>query len=393
MRWLPCKVKPPQISLEMTKGKNYFDTFYRSIENSIRIDSLKLRIPITLTTITDKSIFDHYAETNLNTGEIAPEEFKLKAKEYKFSETSKVKILIERRSTAKERIEDCLVIYLNSKILRERYFEGLHFDLIKDVYNDLISLNVFHVDYETFLRSDCTDIDLKFDEQMKQEEWNLLLDQFMKATIPSNEADKGYKRFKPTAKFPFQNGLMYNKRASATASRPFLKLYWKGGEMITKSEDFRAEHLSQLDQDKLKQFVRIETTIKDKRHASKLGIENITLLGLLSLNEKTKEQVFRTMISKYLHRPKRRLIAEAPKDDRMTPEQQIQYYSIVLLMEHTTHNADEVINSLIQGIPTKQTRYRKKKDLTLIYDRYIKGNKIDLSNEKINSFFNKFEWV
>ena len=94
MRWLPCKVKPPQISLEMTKGKKYFDTFYRSIENSIRIDSLKLRIPITLTTITDKSIFDHYAETNLNTGEIAPEEFKLKAKEYKFSETSKVKILI-----------------------------------------------------------------------------------------------------------------------------------------------------------------------------------------------------------------------------------------------------------------------------------------------------------
>ena len=94
-----------------------------------------------------------------------------------------------------------------------------------------------------------------------------------------------------------------------------------------------------------------------------------------------------------MHRPKRRLIAEAPKDDRMTPEQQIQYYSIVLLMEHTTHNADEVINSLIQGIPTKQTRYRKKKDLTLIYDRYIKGNKIDLSNEKINSFFNKFEWV
>lgn len=360
---------------------------------SIDLDSLKLRLPINLITLKDKSIFDHYAETNLNTGEVDPNEFKLKAKEYHFTETSKVKILIERRRTTKDTIEECLIIYLNSKVLRQRYFEGIHLDNINSIYKDLMSLNVFSVEYEVFLNAECTDIDFKFDERMTQDEWNELLNQFMQATIPTAEADKGYKRFKPTSKHPFQNGLMYNRRANATPSRPFLKLYWKGGELLSNSLDYKEEHFADVDAEDLKQIVRIETTIKNKMHAQKIGLNNLRLLNLLTLTPESRERIFRSMISKYLHKPTKQLKAEAPKDDRMTPDQQIQYYSIVLLMEHTNNKADAVIESLLQGIERKDTRYRKRKELNHVYNRYIKGQKVDLRVDKINSFFTKFGWV
>lgn len=375
----------------MHKDNNYFNKLYNGIKNSIRYDSLKIRIPIHLVDIKDTSILDYYADTNLNTGEIHSSVFKQKAKEYFFNSTSKVKILIEKRPTANGKVEDCLVILLNSKILRSRYLEGLHFDVIETVYKDLMSLNVFSVDYETFLRSDCTDVDIKLDEVMNQEEWTELINQFMQLTKQSKEQNKGYKRFKPNAQYPHQNGLMYNTRATASASTPFLKLYWKGGELITQSLDFFEENLKDISKTDILNLVRIETTIKDKRHARSLGIDNMTLLGLLSLTEQTKEDIFRKMTSKHLERPQRTLKAETPKAD-MTPEQQIQYYSIVLLMEHTKHNADEVIKSLLQGITSAPTKSRKKKELTLIYERHIRGNKIDLRTEKINSFFTKFGW-
>jgi hypothetical protein len=375
----------------MAKDNNYFNKLYNGIKNSIRYDSLKLRIPIHLVDIKDKSILDYYAETNLNTGELSPSIFKQKSKEYFFNQTSKVKILIEKRPTAKGKIEECLIILLNSKILRGKYLEGLHFDIMQSVYNDLMSLNVFYVDFDTFMRSDCTDVDLKLDEVMNQEEWTALINQFMQLTKQTKEQNKGYKRFKPNAQYPYQNGLMYNTRATASASTPFLKLYWKGGELITQSLDFYEENLQSISRTDILKLVRIETTIKDKRHAKSLDINDMTLLGLLSLTEQTKENVFRKMIAKHLERPQRTLIAEAPKSI-MTPEQLIQYYSIVLLMEHTKYNADEVIKSLLQGITSAPTKSRKKKELTMIYDKHIRGNKIDLRTEKINSFFSKFDW-
>jgi len=152
------------------------ESWHKTFLNSIRLDSLKLRIPISIIDILDDSILAHYIEVNESTGELTPEYYKTKFKEYTYSQTSKVKIGIEKRITAEGRAEDCLMVYLNSKVLKEKYFEGLHIDNIKSVYDDLISLNVFNVSYEVFLRSDCTDIDLKMDESMNQDEWNILLD-------------------------------------------------------------------------------------------------------------------------------------------------------------------------------------------------------------------------
>lgn len=362
--------------------------------NIICIDSLKLRIPLTLVDIRDKSIHDYYIEVNASTGETSTEFPKTKFKEYHLSNTSKVKVGIERRITAQGKADDCLIIYLNSKSLKQRYFEGVHMDSIGAIYSDVMALNVFHIDYETFLRSDCTDIDFKLDEVMNQLEWSEVINQFKLATVPSKQSDKGYTAFNPTKNEPYQNGLQYNKRAAATISKPFLKLYWKGGELLSKSKDYRDEHLSNFTDEELLQIVRIETTVKNKKHANKLGIQDVTLLGLLSLTEETKVNVFRQIFTKYLDKPKRQVVIDKlSKKDTLKPSDQIYYVAIVSLMEHTKSTSNEVIESLIQTVEGKVSKSRQKTHLNRIYEHFIKGNDIDLRTEKINSFFTKFQWV
>ena len=362
--------------------------------NIISVDSLKLRIPLTLVDIRDKSIYDHYIELNASTGEMSTEFPKTKFKEYYLSKTSKVKVGIEKRITAQGKADDCLIIYLNSKSIKQRYFEAIHMDIIESIYGNIMALNVFHVDYETFLRSDCTDIDFKLDEVMTQLEWSEVINQFKLATIPSKQSDKGYTAFKPTKNQPYQNGLQYNKRATATMSKPFLKLYWKGGELLSNSKDYRDEHLLDFTDEELLQIVRIETTVKNKKHANKLGIQDVTLLGLLSLTEETKVNVFRQIFTKYLDKPKRQtVIDKLSKKDKLKPSDQIYYVAIVSLMDHTKSTSNEVIESLIQTVECKVSKSRQKMHLNSIYENFIKGNDVDIRTEKINSFFTKFKWV
>lgn len=384
----------------MSKDNDNLNRLYSNVPNSIRIDSLKLRIPLSLVNIKDKYIFDHYISVNNRTGEFDPEEYKIKAREYKLSNTSKVKIGIERRNTLHGQSEECLIILLNSKIQGKPYFQGLHFDNSKSVYSDLMGLNVFDVDFDTFVRSECTDIDFKFDELMSQDTWNSLLDEFMRLTIPSAELDKGYKRFKPTKKNPLNNGLQYNKRATATIAQPFFKLYWKGGELLTHPDqkgslDFYEEHLKHdISEDQIKQIVRIETTIKNKEHAKKLGIESTTLLSLLSLTELEKETMFRKIISKHLIKPNRDIKIERAKDnDKMNPTEQIFYVAIMSLMTTSNLTSTEAIETLLQTIEDKSAKSKKRTALKQIYKAHIEGNKTDISVEKMNSFFTKFGWV
>jgi len=378
----------------MSKDIDNLNRLYTAIPNSIRIDSLKIRIPLSLLAITDHSILDHYLEVNERTGEFDPEEFKIRAKEYKLSNTAKVKFGITRMNTSQGHSEQVLYILLNSKFLGNRYFQGIHFDLIQDVYRDLMSLNVFDLDFDTFVRSECTDIDFKFDEFMDQDTWNSLLDQFKKLTIPSAQSGKGYTPFRPTKKYPYNNGLMYNERANASKSRPFFKLYWKGGELLTKSKEFYNEHIFEsINEDQIKQIVRIETTISDKAHAKFLGIESTTLLSLLSLTESAKEKIFSKIIAQNLYKPTRTIQIEKPKDSSLlSPTEQVEYNAIVSLMSYSKLTAPEIIDVLLQCIDHPVSRSRKKTALHEIYDQHIKGNKTDISVEKINTFFQKFGW-
>jgi hypothetical protein len=54
------------------------ESWHKTFLNSIRLDSLKLRIPISIIDILDDSILAHYIEVNESTGELTPEYYSIR---------------------------------------------------------------------------------------------------------------------------------------------------------------------------------------------------------------------------------------------------------------------------------------------------------------------------
>lgn len=327
---------------------------------------MKIRIPTSLVTVLDESIFDTYSEINDSTAELTPEPPKHKTKEFYISESSKIKFSIINRVTSTGS-QECIVILLNSKFCKDRYFEGIHFDIIENIYNEIIKLKVIDIDFETFLRSDVTDIDLKLDERMSQLSWSKNIDLFKKNTKASPLANKGYKPFPPTSQRPLQNGLQFSNRKGATDARPFIKLYWKGGELLSESIEFYKEHIeNKIDFEELKKVVRVEVTIKNKNHAKRCGIEDCTLLGILSLRQDSLLKAFQYMMQKYINPVS---FNNTPKIGLSSTEI-VLYDSLKLALNYMS--PEEAIDRLTVSQLTPSAKSKKKRILKDIYTDYIK---------------------
>lgn len=352
--------------------------------HSISIDSLKFRIPLSLIHSVNSQVHDIHFEGNLNTGEIDETSLKKKLKNYPISESVNVRMGIVKRATALNYNEDCLIIYLNSKILGSRYFEGLTANNIEIVYNKLINLGLFNCSFDTFLDSECTDIDLKLDDSMSLYEWKLLLEQFRKMSVNQER----YKSYRPKKDNPLNIGLEFMKRNTSTYAKPFFKLYHKGGELKHHSTEFKNEYFSNIDDNVLTSLVRIETTIKDKKHAKLLGIEKTTLQSLLLLKDEQKFQVFRKIFEKHL----RPMEVHTLRPRTNQPTEILLFNAIAYLIEVNKFSIDEVTKILLHGIECRKTRSRKKAEIMSIYEKHIQGSEIDISVHKVRQFLQRFEW-
>ena len=352
----------------------------------IRVDSLKLRIPIDLVRVLDESIFDTYSEINDATAEISSEQSKRKVKEFYTSETSKIKVSIEQRMTS-DGVQECIMLLLNSKFTKRAYFEGIHYDALEQIYKDIIDLKIFEMDFDDFVRCDVTDVDIKLDESMSQLSWAKIINLFKQNTKASPQAGKGYTPYPPTRQKPYQNGLQFGTRTGATDPKPFIKLYWKGGELLSNSEDFYNEHIKGgITQVELLNIVRIEATIKNKNHASRCGIENFTLLGVLSLREEQLLKAFQYMAGKYINPVT--FNYNTPKVG-LSATELVLHDALKLGLNYTS--IEIVVDKLIQSQRTASAKSKKKRLLLDIYNEYIKDCKTlptDNDSLKYLQFFN-----
>jgi len=363
-----------------------------SLSDIISLDSLKLRIPLIQVSLKDKGLLDHLIEVNSSTGEVNPEYYKRKAKEYTISDSVKIRIGIQNVVTSKGLHTEQLIVLLNTKILGSRYFEGFTKDNIDLVYNNLMSLGAFWISKQEFLSSSCTDIDFKFDQRMTLNNYKKTIQDFKDVTKQSRVNGVGYKEYRPTKDNPLNFGLQYNDRDKATASKPFFKIYHKTGEFkgtsIRNSNEFCSEYFANVD---ISDVVRLETTIKNKRHAELLGIKDVTINGLLSLTEKEKIRVFRKTLSKHLDIEVKKI--NKPMNDNLSPEQLINYNCLMYLMQSTNFDAQTIIEEImLSNVSDKVSKHRKKKSLMSLYENYIKGNKEDLRTQNINVFFKRLTW-
>lgn len=143
-------------------------------------------------------------------------------------------------------------ILVNSKLLKQHYFHSINAITRDFIYQEIIKQRVVNVDYDVFLDSILTDIDVKSDFEMHTKEfYNFCAVRKKEFVYPKFYSSR------PNI------GLEYVKRHSATPSQPYVKYYSKHAELFGRSNKFRSCYLSDFYNEELR---RCEVTVKNHEH-------------------------------------------------------------------------------------------------------------------------------
>ena len=249
----------------------------------IEIDSLKVRIPLSKVHILNEELGATLVPVNQQTGDVYNDQT-YKKNSYKISYKGiSIYFGLENQIDGKRDVVEYLVILFSSKLLSERYFEGITETNIGLLYDRLISFGVVSFDYDIFISSECTDVDFKRDDI--QNEFRDAVT-FLETSAKSyKQKDKGCNPFKSKDKL----GIEFGSRNKANERYPFLKMYAKAVELINNSLDFWSEFLSDQGLD-IADLVRTEITIKNKK--MKKSIKGIVSLFVITMLIASSNNIF-----------------------------------------------------------------------------------------------------
>src|SRR5699024_8956074 len=171
-----------------------------------------------------------------------------------------------------------LVIKCTSKLLKERYFEGITHLTVYDYWQALQSLAVAEFSFQTVMQASMTDVDIKKDFRLEPTEYKTLIESLKQLAKPSIYQAKGVKFFNQKG----NEGIQFSARESATPANPYLKIYNKKTELEKRSTEFRNTYLRDVDVD-LENLYRFEFTLKNAKHFQVYGIEPNNLENFMHL--------------------------------------------------------------------------------------------------------------
>lgn len=355
--------------------------------DKIEIDSFKIRLPFEQVTIIDESISGNWFLVNEVTGIYDEAEFKKNSLSFNI-DGIKTKFAIEKQVTGKKTVETFVIILINSKVLQKKYFQGITSYNLKSVYKYLISLKVIDFSFDTFLQSEITDVDFKRDRIQKnfKESLQQLYD------LSKLRKDKG----QGCRKFIKKNnlGIEYSdRRTTSINTAPFLKIYSKEIELKKGSKDsqsFYGKYLNILGNinNIITDRIRLEFTIKNKKHFRLFGIQDTSLKNISSLPQKIKKEMMIEILRKHLNIENDFKIKERQRELK-------NIYKIILSFISILLNRDIplqiIVETVIKRIETKQYRYYwKKKIYELAKDNLLIPEKIN-ELQKGNTEF--FRWL
>ena len=236
--------------------------------NQAFIDSLKLRIPYDSCEIIDQELISstsiYYHDTgNLDCEILPPAPYKICIDGITFR-IQITNIPIYNPDTQQRESTKFIEIVLTSKLLRERYFEGITKENLHHFYEIFMSYDVFHCEYEEFLNAQVSDIDIAINRYCQSTEaWIEIIRSIYNQT---GTKQKYLRKIIESSNI----GLQFNTRHSAKPSLPNLKLYHKELEMHSKSAEFYNTYLFPKFDGPLKGLTRIEATIKNALHKRRL---------------------------------------------------------------------------------------------------------------------------
>jgi len=247
-----------------------------------KIDSGKVFIPLEEVTIKKDYLFDKllvktYSQT---TGEEYQElEIEKNGSEFKLdneSDGTYIRVGVNTMSFDGLGLsKSYLWVLINSKHLQKNYFKGITKETLPQLYEYIMSMDVFHCDYETFKRGIYTDTDICFDFPCRRNQFEIFKKN-LKLSVKDDTKWHSKNRKDNTGIYaPHKT----KPREVATPSNPYVKFYDKELDFEVKSSKFRDAYMKGVE---YQEVFRYECTIKNRRHAKRLGLEETkTLWDLL----------------------------------------------------------------------------------------------------------------
>lgn len=345
----------------------------------ITIDSLKLRIPLSEVELIGDNIGKIHTTVNKETGE-SFEDFKKHSEKYNYKGVS-VHWRLEDQYD-KGIVIPYLVILVSSKILRQRYFEGFTKDNLRLVYDNIIELGISKFSYQSFLKAQCTDVDFKKDFFCKI--FSEVIRHLKNISKSYQLSRKGINPFKGQG----NKGVEYGSRKTATPAYPYLKFYHKFLELVSHSTEFYNEYIKPLKLD-IENLIRVEFTIKNKKHFSKYKIEDTSLENILNLDQSTLEDIMKDVLSVHLDQ---RVNVVLPKAKLNTMDILLLNFVTFCIKNGMSYN--QICDNYIVGTskdPNKD-KLRIRTKLDAIYKTEVQGSLEDKRSIEVDSFFNALGW-
>lgn len=382
------------MSVKLDKTVDSTNTYQSKIDRTITIDSLKYRIPVSLLDHLDYTIVSKVGKYIIETGEVIDDIAKHELKEFKLTSTTSIRLGIQTQySLATNEPIEYLVIYMNSKLLPVSggsYLDGIHSGNLITIYDLLQNTGIVKMPYEVFCYAECSDIDFKIDFTYLVPEWIKILDEVENRVPLSNSQKDGVFRYNKSKGNDLNIGLELGKRESATYSRPYIKFYHKEGELLSKSKDFAREHVPV---GTYKDLCRIEATLKNKRHATEVGINSMRLIDLIMLPHETKLNIFTYAFKKHFKtRTKAVKLETIGLSKKLGMKDSLLLQAIQFMATETKMSRHDIIRFFdINAIDdTRQKKHKRKQLIDEYFDVYLMPLPTIKMNETVSSFFNQF---
>ena len=297
------------------------------INTPISIDSCKLKIPISKVKITDSTLNGNVKEITLDevTGEVLEEEFKQKAKPF-YQQGIKTKALIVNERTFSYQ-ETFLVILVNSKALKQDYFQGITTETLPTLLAYLNSLSFAELSLNHLLEAQIVDCDFKQDIVVSRGEMQALFKYFESCVKPNSKLQQGVELQDNKQNHAFQ----LNRRATKNyIGKPFCKIYNKELELVNAKDSAEFADYFLSPSDYLNKY-RFEFTLKNKKHFSAYGIDSNSLGDLLALSQETLSALRNRCFNSNLNLTPNKRIGVT---DSVSPMIQVMINAITTLSNH-----------------------------------------------------------
>jgi hypothetical protein len=357
------------------------------------VDSLKIRIPLALLDSYDKSIVRVLQEVDEDTGEIE-RKFKKTAKTYSFDNSGKVISITENldgKSIAPFKLTanlfkvnsiDSLILLVNSKQVGYGYFSGITLSTIRAVYEISISANILRCSFATFMQANCTDTDFKKDFPCIIDEYKQMIRGLNTMGLQSVVRGHGANKMKNDL------GIEFNTRLTATIAKPFVKVYHKEIELQENSFDFADRYLSDIN---YKDIIRIESTVKDKKHFMSLlpELKDTSLDSILNLNTSQKDIILADSFNRNLQPRTHNRVYE---NKELNSKDLLDLQILNTLINISGFTIETALNQILRTQICKVAKYRFKKRLTTLYNDYILEINYTEKSANINLIYDQIGW-